>query len=114
MSEMRDLRTEADLESALRNDLAVVYKHSPYCGLSSMARFEVHFFAQGNPDVPVYMVDVIHARPLSQRIASLFEIEHESPQVILLRQGRPMFDASHRGVSAYAIEDELRRLSSRQ
>lgn len=109
MSEFRDLRTEADLEGALQSALAVLYKHSPYCGLSAMARFEVHFFAQGNPDIPVYIVDVIHARPLSQRIASLFEIEHESPQVILLRDGRPVFDASHRGVSAHALEDELRR-----
>ena len=114
MSELRDLKSEADLESALRSELAVVYKHSPYCGLSTMARFEIHFFAQGNPEVPVYLVDVIHARSLSQRIAALFEIEHESPQVILLRQGRPMFDASHRGVSAHALEDELRRLGPAQ
>ena len=110
MSEFRDLKSDADLETALKSDLAVVYKHSPYCGLSTMARFEVHYFAQGNPDVPVFVVDVIHERPLSQRIAALFDIEHESPQVILLRNGRPMFDASHRGVSAHALEDELRRL----
>jgi bacillithiol system protein YtxJ len=75
-----------------------------------MARFEVTFFMQGNPDVPVFQVDVIHARALSQRIASLFEIEHESPQVILLGRGRPLFDASHRGVSAHALEAELRRV----
>jgi bacillithiol system protein YtxJ len=110
MSEITELMTEADLESALANEIALLYKHSPYCGLSTMARHEVHFFVQGNPDVPVYVVDVIHRRPLSQRIADLFEIEHESPQVILLRRGRPMFDASHRGVSAHAIEAELQRL----
>ena len=110
MSDVRDLKTEADLEAALASDLAIVYKHSPYCGLSTMARHEISFFIQGNPDVPVFQVDVIHARPLSQHIARLFDIEHESPQVILLRDGRPMFDASHRGVSAHALEAELKRV----
>ena len=110
MNGIREMKTEADLASALEDDLAVLYKHSPYCGLSSMARQEVSFFVQGNPDVTVYQVDVIHARSLSQHIASLFEIEHESPQVILLRAGRPVFDASHRGVSAHALEAELKRL----
>ena len=110
MSVITELKTEADLEGALARDIALLYKHSPYCGLSTMAQHEVHFFLQGNPDVPVYLVDVIHRRSLSQRIAELFEIEHESPQVILLRQGKPQFDASHRGVSAHAIESELKRV----
>ena len=109
MSVMRPIRSEADLEDALAEDLAVLYKHSPYCGLSSMAHHEVHFFAQGNPEIPIYVVDVIHDRPVSQHIARHFEIEHESPQVILLRKGRPVFDASHRGVSAYALEQEIGR-----
>ena len=110
MSDITELKTEADLESALSSEVAILYKHSPYCGLSTMAQHEVSFFVQGNPDVPVYLVDVIHRRSLSQHIAQMFDIEHESPQVILLRQGKPMFDASHRGVSAHAIESELKRV----
>jgi bacillithiol system protein YtxJ len=72
-----------------------------------MARIEVVYFAQGNPDIPVYEVDVIHRGGLSRHIAEQLEIEHESPQVILLRRGQPLFDASHRGVSASALEREL-------
>ncbi len=59
MSEMTQLKTEADLEDALTSEVALLYKHSPYCGLSTMAQHEVHFFVQGNPGVPVYVVDVI-------------------------------------------------------
>lgn len=109
MADFRDVKTGADLEAALSADLAVIYKHSPHCGLSSMARLEVVFFAQGNPDVPVWEVDVIHDRALSGRIASRLDVEHESPQAILLRRGRPVFDTSHRGVSAAALERELER-----
>ena len=114
MSDFRRIEKEADIEAALARELAVIYKHSPYCGLSTAARFEMSHFAQGNPDVPIFEVDVIHQRWLSRRIAEDFEIEHESPQVILLRRGRPVFDASHRGVSAYALERELQAAVSAQ
>ena len=107
MSDFRRIESEADIEAARQRELAVIYKHSPYCGLSTAARFEMSHFAQGNGGVPVYIVDVIHQRGLSLRIAEQFAIEHESPQVILLRRGRPVFDASHRGVSAHALEREL-------
>ena len=107
MSELRRIETEADIVDALEDELALIYKHSPYCGLSTSARLEVLFFAQGNPDVPIYEVDVIHQRPLSLRIEEDLGIEHESPQVILLRRGRPVFDASHRAVSAIALEREV-------
>ena len=110
MTAPRPIESDADLEAALKEPLALLYKHSPYCGLSTMAHHEIMFFTQGNPEVPVYIVDVIHQRGLSQRIASTLEIEHESPQVILLRSGLPVFDASHRGVSAHALERELTRL----
>lgn len=109
MSAFRELTSQADLEPALSAELAVVYKHSPHCGLSSMARFEMTYFSQGNPNVPIYVVDVIRQRWLSQSIAERFDIEHESPQVIVLRNGRPIFDASHRGVSAHALEQEVER-----
>ena len=44
------------------------------------------------------------------RLAELLDIEHESPQVILLRRGRPLYDASHRLVSAAGLERELVRV----
>lgn len=113
MADFLDLKTDADLEAALAAEEAILYKHSPHCGLSTMARFEVVFFAQGNPGVPIWEVDVIHERALSGRIASRLGIEHESPQAILLRRGRPVFDTSHRGVSATTLERELARVRAR-
>ena len=111
MTEIRELKSEADLEDALSGGIVVLYKHSPYCGLSTMARHEVFFFAEGNPEVPVYQVDVIHERPLSQKIEQMLQIEHESPQVIIVRDRKPLSWASHRGVTAHALERELERVS---
>ena len=112
MTEIRELKSEAELEEALSGGVVVLYKHSPYCGLSTMARHEIFFFAEGNPDVPVYQVDVIHQRPLSQKIEQRMQIEHESPQVILVRDGKPLSWASHRGVTAHALEKELERVTA--
>lgn len=109
---IRDLKDEDALADALAGGVVLLYKHSPYCGLSTMARHEVVFFAEGNPDIPIYQVDVIHQRPLSQRIEQLMQIEHESPQVILVRDGKPLSWASHRGVTAHALERELERLGA--
>lgn len=112
MTGIRELRSEAELEEALSGGVVVLYKHSPYCGLSTMAQHEIFFFAEGNPDVPVYQVDVIHQRPLSQKIEQRMQIEHESPQVILVRDGKPLSWASHRSVTAHALEKELERVTA--
>lgn len=103
------MKSMSDLEEALSGGMVLLYKHSPYCGLSTTARHEVFFFAEGNPDIPVYQVDVIHQRALSKKIEELMRIEHESPQAILVRDGTPLSWASHRGVTAHALERELER-----
>lgn len=107
MKPMTALRDESDVDAALDSDLALLYKHSPLCGLSTMARREVERFARAHPGVPVFTVDVIHARALSMLIEERLGIRHESPQVILLRAGTPTFDASHWGVKLDAIERAL-------
>lgn len=101
------LRTQEDLQQALERPLALLYKHSPMCGLSDIAQEEVQRLAEAEPALPVYRVDVIRDRALARAIAERLGIRHESPQAILLRGGKAVWDASHRGVTADAIRDEL-------
>lgn len=74
--------------------LALVYKHSPMCAISARAIVEVETFAKENPDVPVFVVDVLMQRSLSQELAARYGIEHESPQIILLKHGKPAWHKS--------------------
>ena len=85
-------------------DLSVVYKHSPICGVSSSARGEVATFADANPDVPVWQVDVVRQRELSRRVAAELGTPHASPQVILLCRGRAVWTASHFAITRRALE----------
>ena len=101
------VREPAELDAALDAPLAVLYKHSPYCGLSHRAAREVEAFMAEYPDVPVYLVDVVRDRPLSREIERRLEIRHESPQVIVVEGGTPRWSASHRGVTAAALGRQI-------
>jgi bacillithiol system protein YtxJ len=101
------LTAEADLAAACDASLAVIYKHSPACGLSRGAAHEVRRFMESHPDVPVYQVDVLGGRPLSREIARRLDVRHESPQVSLVRDGAAVWDASHGGVRAASLAREL-------
>ena len=90
---LRPVETEEDLERLLQEPLAVLYKHSPWCGLSSGAQVEVQQFAASHPEVPVYTVDVVGARALSRLAAERLTVQHESPQAILVEQGAAVWDA---------------------
>lgn len=92
---MRKIATEAEVATVLAEPLAVVYKHSPICPTSSIAYEEVRSLRQLHGDVPVYLVDVIHSRPLSRYIAELVGVVHASPQAIILRAGVAAWHGSH-------------------
>jgi bacillithiol system protein YtxJ len=83
----------------------LLYKHSFACGLSAMARDEVEAFAADRPEVPIWLVDVLGQRPLSQALERLLGVRHESPQAISVTDGRPTWDASHRRVTRAALEE---------
>jgi bacillithiol system protein YtxJ len=104
------LASAADLERACAEPLAVLYKHSPRCGVCIAAEREVRFFAEGHPAIPVYWLDVVTDRPLSQLTATRIEVPHESPQVILLVAGRAIWAVSHWEVRALDLEEQLARV----
>ncbi len=84
--------------------LAVLYKHSPACIISAGAMQEVRTFADDHPDIPVYVVDVLGQRSLSQQLERQLGIEHESPQVIVLKNGKPKWNRSGSRIRLDAIE----------
>jgi bacillithiol system protein YtxJ len=76
-----------------------IFKHSPRCSISVVAKNRIEKQAIGN-SVPVYLVDVVSQRSLSQFVASKIDVVHQSPQLIKLDKGVAVFDASHMSISA--------------
>ena len=97
------LDSEEALDEVLLLPKAVLYKHSTRCGTSVRALLEVERFSLGQREIPVYGIDVIRQRGISDLVARRLEIGHESPQVILVREGQATWHASHFGVTAAAL-----------
>jgi bacillithiol system protein YtxJ len=107
---MQKLATEADVATVLAEPLAVVYKHSPICPTSGIAFEEIRSLRRLQQDVPVYLVDVVHSRPLSRYIAERLGIVHASPQAIILRAGVPAWHGSHFDLRADTMVRQLEAL----
>lgn len=104
---MKDMHTRQDVDDALGQDTAILFKHSTRCPISAAARGEMERFMELHPDAPVYTVDVNDATEASQYLAEKTGIEHHSPQVILTRGGRPEYHATHFDVRAQELERQL-------
>ena len=88
---------------------AVLYKHSPRCFVCRRAIGRVEEFARSRPDVPVRMIHVLEQRELSDRVARDLDVRHESPQVIVIRDGRAAWSASHDAVTEEALSQAVGR-----
>lgn len=100
---MRRLRNEGEFEQALAEGRVCLFKHSTRCGASLRALREVSRYEETDGSAPVFLVDVIEERELSRTIADRLGIPHQSPQVILLSDGAPVWHASHGGISTDAL-----------
>ena len=85
-----------------------IFKHSVRCGISAMAKFNLERewdFQEGQFDF--YYLDIFQYRSISNQIASQLDIIHQSPQLILVRNGQSVFDTSHHLVHTQSIKSAL-------
>jgi bacillithiol system protein YtxJ len=104
---MEHVIDESKLETVFKAKLAVLFKHSTICGVSAVAMDEMRDFAEKHPDVPVSVVDVLAHRPLSQKVATYLGIEHQSPQIIVIRDGAAAWNCSHYEITARRVAEAL-------
>lgn len=83
----------------------VIFKHSTRCGTSSMVLSRLE-----RTDTPVgidfYFLDLIKYRNISNLITEQFSVYHESPQLLLIRNGECVYDESHMGISMDELANE--------
>lgn len=95
------LETPAQLdEIKQREGYSIIFKHSTRCSISMMAkkRFELDWNDLPD-DVPVYFLDLIRFREISNKIAEDFKVYHQSPQLLLIKDGECVLDQSHGDIS---------------
>lgn len=82
-----------------------VFKHSTRCGISKMVlrKFENEFAPEMEGIVKLYFLDLLLHRDISNEIAQRFNVPHQSPQLIVLQDGKAIFNASHQAIEVEAI-----------
>lgn len=79
----------------------VIFKHSTRCGTSRMAKNL--FESQWNISEQAYLINVVESRAASNSLESVFGIPHESPQVLVIKNGVSIYDNSHDSIDAEEV-----------
>ena len=102
------LTTEAQLQELIERSASVpqvIFRHSTRCAISSMAKSRLE--RASPPEGPAfYFLDLIAYRPLSRKVEQVFGIEHESPQLLLIKNGACVYHESHSGINMEEIKEK--------
>lgn len=103
--EWKHINTEQDLQDIINlshQKPALIIKHSTRCPISSMALSRLER-AETPQNIDFYYLDLLKHRNLSSKIAELFVVQHESPQILLIQQGVCTYHESHNGIEMFDI-----------
>lgn len=107
--ELRNIKSLDRFLASANGDAIVILKHSDSCGISGRAYAELTKLAR-----PIGVVTVQTARAVSNEIETRLGVAHETPQVLIVRDGKVVWSASHGRVKAESIEAALAEESRRQ
>jgi bacillithiol system protein YtxJ len=85
----------------------VIFKHSNRCSISSVALQRLQRASQPG-EIDFYFLDLIGYRSISNKIAEVFKVRHESPQVLVIKNGQCIFNESHLSIDMHEIVDQAK------
>ncbi|UCS94804.1 bacillithiol system redox-active protein YtxJ [Echinicola marina] len=99
LAQIQQLKEESKTQPVL------IFKHSTSCSISGMAwnRLQRNWQDEDFEKVSPYILDLLSYRDISNAIAVEFAVGHESPQVILVKDGMAYYDSSHMGINYQEI-----------
>jgi bacillithiol system protein YtxJ len=84
----------------------VIFKHSTRCSISSMAKSRLERSTE--PDgIDFNYLDLITHRNISNKIANDFDVEHASPQILIIKNGACVYDESHNAINMEEIMENV-------
>jgi bacillithiol system protein YtxJ len=114
-AQLHDITTLEELESAVAASAArpvVIFKHSPTCGLSAQAFESIRELLDRQPsEAGWFLLPVRTSRGVSSAVTTRFGIRHESPQALILFEGKVAWHGSHFRAMAASISAALDRLA---
>ena len=109
-----NLSSELQLEEIIQKSFdkqiigILLFKHSTRCSLSSMVLNRLERNWKFSSDTfPVYLLDLIKYPAVSAEIIDIFKVQHQSPQVLIIKNGKSIYTASHSDITVADIETTL-------
>lgn len=95
------------IDELSKTKLQIIFKHSTRCSVSTMAKrgLDMDLKQADVTQFDIYYLDLITYRAVSNDIATRYNVQHESPQILVIKDGKCVFDASHSDVS---LEDAVK------
>ena len=116
-SNFKDINTLEELEGVLAESSkrpALLFKHSVACPISFRAFREFESFLESaDPGVAYGLITVQTARPVSDEAATRLRLRHETPQAILVDNGREVWNASHHAITSESLQEAVRGVTGR-
>ncbi len=108
---LNDMSQLDEVDEKSKDGLVVLFKHSVTCGISAGAKHRIESEWE-NLDTPIsfYYLDLLAYRPISNAIADRYQVIHQSPQIIVIKDGVAVYDTSHHKISMSDLNDALARV----
>ncbi len=102
---LKSLEELEALKDVSKNETVAIFKHSTRCGISRMVikLFEKQFDASMS-DFKVYYLDLLNYREISNEIAATFQVLHQSPQLLVIKDGIAQAYASHYDITTIDLK----------
>jgi len=109
--ELRSLDQIEELKKESAEKPVIIFKHSTRCNISrtSLDRLQRHWNEREIGQVRTYYLDLLKNREISNELAAQFNIEHQSPQVLIIANGKSVLDLSHFEIEYDAIRDTVQK-----
>lgn len=107
-NDLTQLKQLDEIAGESENNAILIFKHSTRCPISRMAlkQFEQEYDIDADTVKP-YFLDLLEHRDISNEIASRFNVMHQSPQIILIKGGKAVYDTSHSDISADVVKKRV-------
>ncbi len=94
-----------EIKEMSKSKPVAIFKHSIRCGVSSMVKSQLEREWNLSPEeVTFYYLDLITYRPISNQIEKDFDVVHQSPQLILIKNGEVVYHDSHYSISVDQVK----------
>lgn len=103
--QLTDLGQLNEIQEFSSQKPVIIFKHSTTCSISRMALKNFEREYDLNDKIDAYFLDLLNFRTISNEIANKFEVVHQSPQLLLIKNGISVYDVSHDSIDA----EELKR-----